>query len=92
MTTAAQTDRMKRQRAELNSLSLLAQRIANAVPKNAHQTGQTIRGWMPIDHEEAALHLYGVLRVRYEALTIEFEPQERPEGTVLGYAIRWEPA
>lgn len=93
MTTQVGVDRMKRQRATAMSLNLLMQKVQQAIPKNVHAAGPQVRGWIPAAHENAARHLWEVLKVHFDALTIAFSDAiEKPEGAVIEYVIRWEPA
>lgn len=86
-------DRLKQQRAIALSLGMLMQKVQQAIPKNVHAAGPQVRGWIPAAHENAARHLLEVLRVFFDALTIAFSDAiEKPEGAVIEYVIRWEPA
>lgn len=86
-------DRLKQQRATAMSLAMLMQKVQQAIPKNVHAAGPQVRGWIPAGHERAARHLWEVLKVHFDALTIAFsEVIEKPAGAVIEYVIRWEPA
>lgn len=86
-------DRLKQQRAIALSLGMLMQKVQQAIPKNVHAAGPQVRGWIPAAHENAARHLWEVLKVHFDALTIAFSDAiEKPEGAVIEYVIRWEPA